>query len=456
MKKITRRSQIILYAASGLGVNMLNLMMNSYLCSALLIGGFGEEAIPFQTYAQRDLIIPGVWAVFALIAKIIDGVIDIPMAAFTDSLRSRFGRRRPSILIGMVPMVAAFALFLIIPDPLGAGMLNTVYYGLILCVFYCSYTLTMVTYYATFTEIVDTQEARTLMSNAKSVFDIVYFILGYVGVRAMLNGMNIRTVSLIILPLVLTMMIPLFMIKEPSSLDGHAGNTSGSHIVNLSTSLKHTFRNRPFIIWMVIYAIMTFSVQLFLGGINEYFSFVGMNMIIVMMCSFAPVPFTLMFYNHLLRKKGFGFAYRYSLLTYTAGMLSLFLVAMMQEGTAKTVMSAIAGLISSLAIGTLFAVAYSIPSQLAADEEEKTGVSNSAMYFAVQGLFSGVATGIGSGVVLTALKGSETSGSGAIRFLTIICAAGTFTAFLLSYVLPKSVTNIGRAEHEKHEGAMNT
>ena len=73
-------------------------------------------------------------------------------------------------------------------------------------------------------------------------------------------------------------------------------------------------------------------------------------------------------------------------------------------------------------------------------------MSNSAMYFAVQGLFSGVATGIGSGVVLTALKGSESSNSGAIRFLTLICALGTLVSYLLSHILPKSVTKIGQEE----------
>lgn len=451
MKKITKRSQIILYAFSGFGVNMLGLMMNSYLCSALLVGGFSKEVLPYQTYVQHDLIIPAVWAVFALVAKLIDGIIDVPMAAFTDSLRSRFGRRRPSILFGMIPMIISFALFLVIPDPLSAGILNTVYYGIILCFFYCSYTLTMVTYYATYTEIVDTQSARTLMSNAKSVFDIFYFILGYVGVRMMLNGMNIRLVSLIILPLSLTMLIPIFMIKEPSSLDGHAGNKTDSHIVNLVSSLKYTFKNRSFIIWMIVYSFMTFGVQLFLGGINEYFSFVGMNMIIVMMCSFGPVPFTLILYNRILQKRGFGYAYRYSLLTFVVGMMSMFGIGLMAQGTAKTVLSVVAGLVSSLSIGSLFAVAYSIPSQLAADEEDKTGVSNSAMYFAVQGLFSGLATGIGSGVVLTMLKGSQDSASGAIRYMTLISAAGVFVSYLLSHTLPEAVVDIGRSDKKDKE-----
>ena len=76
----------------------------------------------------------------------------------------------------------------------------------------------MVTYYATFTEIIDNAQDRTFLSNVKSVCDIVYFIIGYVAVSALLKGINIRIVALILLPLVLTMLIPLFKIKEKSTL----------------------------------------------------------------------------------------------------------------------------------------------------------------------------------------------------------------------------------------------
>ena len=439
MKKLTKKRQLFLYAASGMGINMLNLMMGSYLCSALLVGGFGKEVIPFQTFAQRDLIIPALWAAFVLISKIVDGVIDIPMASLTDNLRSRFGRRRPSIVIGLVPLIVSYLLFLVIPQR-SATLLNTVYYGVVLLIFYSFYTLTMVTYYATFTEIVDTEEERRTISNVKSVFDIIYFILGYVVVRMLLNGLNIRVVALIVLPLALTMLIPLFMIKEPSNL-GEKGEKTES--VSLVKSLVCTFKNRSFIIWMIVYAFMTFGVQLFLGGINEYFSFVGMNMIFVMVAAFAPVPFTLMIYNKLTKKHGFGYAFRYVLITYSFGMLCMFFVGLMQGGTAKMILSIVTGLISSFAIGALFSVAYSVPAQLAAEEEQASGVANSAMYFAVQGLFSGVATGIGTGIVLTALKGSESSASEAMKFLTLISAAGTIVSLILTFTLPKSIARLG-------------
>lgn len=445
MRKLHSKWQIVLYAASGLGINLLNTVMASYLCSALLVGGFKGDAVNYQTFAQKDLVVAALWAAFAFIAKVIDGVIDVPMAALTDGLRSKWGRRRPSLIIGLVPLLISYVLFLLVPDPSGASVLNTVYYGVVLCIFYTFYTLTMVTYYATYTEILENERQRSLVSNVKSVCDIVYFILGYVAVRALLNGLNIRTVALLVLPLSATMLIPLFMIKEPSNKDQPAEK---SKRLRLIPSLTYTFKNSAFIKWMIVYSFMTFGVQLFLSDINEYFSFVGMNMIFVMMSAFAPVPFTLILYNKIQKKFGFGAAFRYVLLTFAVGMLAMFGVGFVGAGTAKLVLSIATGLISSFAIGAMFAVAYSIPSQLAAEEEQKNGVSNSAMYFAVQGLFAGVASGIGSGIVLTALKKGSENGGNAMIFLTVISAAGALVSFALTFILPKTMIYLGKTDNK--------
>jgi len=446
MKKISKKPSLILYALGGMGVNMLNLMMGSYLCSAIIKGGFSAKDAVYQTFQQTDLVVVGLWVIFGVIAKIVDGVIDIPMAAFADNLKTRFGRRRPALFIGLIPMIVAYLLFLVVPNPGQATILNTVYLGIVLCIFYSSYTLTMVTYYATFTEIVGNTEDRNFLSNAKSVCDVVYFIMGYVGVSAMLKGINIKWVALIVLPIALTMLIPIFMIKEP---DNRQLDSEKAETVSLVKSLQYTFKNKTFILWMVSYSFMTFGVQLFLSGINEYFSSTGMSMMLVMMGSFAPVPFALILYNFIFKKKGFAFAFRYALIAYSAGMVSLFLTAMFAQGALRTIAAICSGILCSLAIGALFSVSYSIPSQLAADEEERTGTANSAMYFAVQGLFSGVATAIGSYVVLNLFK--EISGKvenplsfNPMYILTLVCAAGTMTAFVLTFTLPKKLANLGK------------
>ena len=76
MNVLRSRKKMFLYACSAIGVNLLNIIMGSYLCSALLVGGFGADAIKNQTFEGIDLVIPALWAAFALVAKIIDGVIE--------------------------------------------------------------------------------------------------------------------------------------------------------------------------------------------------------------------------------------------------------------------------------------------------------------------------------------------------------------------------------------------
>ena len=63
------------------------------------------------------------------------------------------------------------------------------------------HTLTMVTYYATFTEIVDNEKDRRFLSNTKSIADITYFIFGFALVPMILKGLNVKYVALICLNL---------------------------------------------------------------------------------------------------------------------------------------------------------------------------------------------------------------------------------------------------------------
>ncbi len=442
MTVISKKWKLFLYAFGAFGVNLLNLMVGSYLCSALIASGFGSAAIANQTFEGIDLVIPAVWSVFGIVAKILDGVIDIPMAQLTDKLRSRWGRRRPAIIMGLIPMIMAYCCFLIVPNSgVAHSVGNTIYFFVMLVIFYSSYTLTMVTYYATFTEIVDNERDRRFLTNTKSIADIFYFILGFALVPMMLKGINIRWVALIVLPLVLLMLIPIFFIKEKSTLE-QPGEPKEEK-VNLFQSLGYTLKNKDFVIWMIVYSFMTIGLQLFLSGINEYFSVSGMSMIYVMMASFGPVPLTFMLYNWLIDKKGFKFAYQFTLLVFALAMLAMFGISYF-EGTTKLILSIVGGVISSFSIGAMFAVAYSIPSQLASDDEKKTGISHGAMYFAVQGLFSGVAAGIAGYGILTALKVSGLFGKPGTYYMTVISAVAVLIAFVLAFFLPKSIALLGK------------
>ena len=138
MKKLRSKKQILLYSMSGLGVNMLNVIVGTYLCDALMVEGFSTN-VENWTYANKTLVVAGVWSIMIFLAKVLDGVIDIPFAGWTDNLKTKWGKRRPAILIGLIPMIICFVLFLFPPQS-EATWLNTIYLGITLCGFYTFYT----------------------------------------------------------------------------------------------------------------------------------------------------------------------------------------------------------------------------------------------------------------------------------------------------------------------------
>ena len=454
MKKISSKKLLFLYAIGGFGINLLNVIVGSYLCDALLTSGF-KENLENWTYASKDLVIASIWSIFILIAKIIDGVIDIPVAGITDNLRTRIGRRRPSLIVGLISVLAFYGLFIIIPRNVENDLVNTIFYGIILCLYYISYTLVMGTYYATFAEIAKTDKDRMYISNVKSVFDVIYFILGFALIPVLVGYLNIRIIALIFMPLALTMLIPIFLIKEKSNrlcdIEKRRlnGEDDGDEIinneeqVNMGKSIALTVKNKSFLMWMLVLFFMQFGVQMFLTGMNVYFSgalsMKSIKLTYVSGSTFLLVPLTMILFNKIVSKTGFKFGFQYSLIAFTIGMLFIFFDQYINDETMRLIFAIIGGVISSFGIGSFFSATYVIPSQLAADEASETGVSHSAMYFAVQGLVSGISVGISTGIVWVNLKKGNLS-----NFMPIFVAASLLICFICTFFLPKSISNIGK------------
>ena len=460
MQKIKGRKKLFIYGMAGLGINMLNLIVGSYLCDALMVEGF-QENIENWTYLNKTLVVAGIWSVMIAIAKILDGIIDIPFAGWTDKLKSKWGKRRPAILLGMIPMLIAYVLFLTPLQNAEHSVLNTVWFGVMLCVFYAFYTLTMVTYYATFSEIVDNEQDRVTLSNYKTVFDVVYFVLGYALIPAFIGSANIRIIALAFLPLSMTMLIPLFMIKERSTLDkdveeykknGGEEEEKEEH-VGIFASFKYAIKNKSFMIWMAVYFALEFSTQMFLTGQNVlysgYMGFEGFSITIIMACAFAPVPLTLLLYNKIVKKRGIRAGYIFSLTAYLLAMVVTLLCSqkIIPNETVRLLVAAVGGILSAFGTGCFFSINYPIPSTLAENERKATGISHPAMYFAVQGLFGGVAAAVSTGLVWVNLK--NIGGGQFIWIMPIVVILGGIVSMVITKFLSKDVTEIGQIKEKK-------
>ncbi|MCQ2437261.1 MAG: MFS transporter, partial [Clostridia bacterium] len=284
-------------------------------------------------------------------------------------------------------------------------------------------------------------------------------VLGYALIPALIGAANIRTIAWIFLPLALTMMIPMFMIKEDSTLPADVekrrteaqakGETlEEEETVAIIPSIKYTLKNKPFVLWMLVYCLLEFGLQMYLAGQNVYYSGVlklsGLQITMLMALTFAPVPFTLLLYNRIVKRRGIRTGYAYSLIVFIIAMLMMAIsgTGVFGEGALKMVIVAIASVVSSFGIGCFFSINYTIPATLAAIEKEQTGISHPAMYFAIQGLASGVATAISTGLVWVNLK--RIGDGSKVYLMPFIIALAVFLSLVMSKTMPKEIDRIGK------------
>ena len=435
----------LLFSASGFGPNLLMVLMGAYFTdavnpAALKVGDL--QAIGTACYIM-PLLFPILWA----LAKIFDGLIDIPLAALTDGLKTKWGRRRPPILVCFIPMCLSYIMCWnpIFGEAESARLANTIWIVCWALVFFATYTMSLIAYYGSLSTVCSTDNQRLRVSSFKSFFDTISYCLVYALVPLVLEGLNmhIDKFAMLLVPLMVTMLIPVFMIKEGERFEKKALEEgyditplAEEEKVGIVESIKLTFTNKPFIKWCIVNCCSFFGLQMFLVAMNAMIlGGMGMNgtqMAILNTCAFAPVPLMLYMFNKLKQRKGIRFAYQTCLLSFAFCILTFDIASVYVMGNdnlaIQMVIGCLGGVIGSWAIGSFFMMPYMIPAQISSVEEKLTGKNHSAMYFAAQAFKSSIVSAIASSLVYENIKMLfiSKSAKGIVRALNVTEAALKF------------------------------
>ena len=412
----------ILYAFSGFGANLMMIIMGAYFTDAVNPAALGSSAsASLQTIGGRMicLVLPVVFAILGIFGKVFDGLIDIPFASITDNLKTKWGRRRPPIAICIIPMIVSFILCWI--PVFGDNQLgNTIWIFCWQLVFFATYTMNLIAFYGSLSTVCADEKQRLRVSSFKSFFDTICYVLTYALVPVVLSGFNISidTLVFILSPLMLTMVIPLFMIKEGEKWEKKM-IAEGYDItpleeekqVGLGKSFAGSFKNKPFMSWTVVNCCSFFGLQMFLVAMNALIlGGMGLDstgMTILNTCAFAPVPLMLYLFNRLKAKKGIRFAYQLALVSFAIAIMSFLVGSRLMMGdktTVKIIIGCVGGVVGSFGIGAFFMMPYMIPAQISSVEEKLKRENKSAMYFAVQAFTTSVVGAIASYGVYEIIK----------------------------------------------------
>ena len=424
----------ILYACSGFGPNLLMVLMGAFFTDAVNPSALGITAETagnaVQTITGTCLIFPILFSVLWFIGKAFDGLIDIPFASITDTLKTKWGKRRPPILICSIPMVISYAMCWIpimdVPfDAVGdavtkAQVINTIWIFFWALVFFATYTMCLIAFYGSLSTVCADEKQRVRVSSYKSFFDTISYVIVYALVPLILGktGLHVDKLVFILLPMMATIIIPLFMIKEGDKWEKKA-IAEGYDVtplaeeprVKIGESLKLTFTNKPFMWWVFVNSCSFFGLQMFLSSMNTLI-LGGMNltssqMAILNTCAFAPVPLMLYLFNKLKQRKGIRFAYQTCLLCFAVCIMAFVLGSQFVMGDnipVKIIIGSAGGVVGSWAIGSFFMMPFLIPSQVAAVEEKLTGKNHSAMFFAAQSVATTVVGAVASGLIYENIK----------------------------------------------------
>ena len=438
--------KLFLFSMAGLGPNLMMTLVTGYLNDALLAPA---GIAPAKTFTGTILVSAVLCSVLFFIAKVIDAFIDIPLAYFTDRLHCRMGRRRAGILIGWIPMVISFILLWIPSLYSGLGQTaTTVISAILLVVFYCSYTLCLVSYYGSFSMAVESDKERMSLSHYKSFFDTVQYCIAYALFPALLltllGGKEAGAISAALLklaPLMLTMLIPVFLLKEDE-------NEAVDTRIPFKQSLKLSLESKPFRSWLMTFFLMHMGLMLFLTGIgttipNSLMGIDGWKVTVMNSAAFAPVPLMLILFDKIKKKHHVRFALQTAIIAFGVAMLS-FALSWKELWNNQWISFAIgitASTIGSYAVGVFFSSSYYFPSQIAAREIADRGLDHSAMYFAVQGLSTQLASAIGVNLIYMNLVSSEITlfGHEGGQFFIVPALAGVlmFIAFAAAFRMNK-------------------
>ncbi|MEW6624448.1 MAG: MFS transporter [Bacillota bacterium] len=330
------------------------------------------------------------WAM--IIGRVIDAVADPLVAYFSDNCRSKWGRRKPFLLFGGVPLVLSYIL-LWFPIHLYESMVNFLYLTIILGLYFIFFTVYVGPYLALLPQIGKTPNERAAISTYQSVFNTVGLLLQGVAVSILIINFGVQIMGIILGVLSLfTLVLPL-SIKEDQIKESRVQ-------YNLKDSFLLTLKNKQFRYYGISYLFFWFALNMLTISLpyiaTELMLLDGMETALLQGIVFLNAILISPLILFLIYKKGKKLVYCYSMIIMAVLLVFLFFV-----GKPYLIFNAKwFGFVLIGMMGFPLASIFIIPNAMIADitdiDEAQNGQRREAMFYGVQGFVIKIIIGLSS------------------------------------------------------------
>lgn len=250
-----------------------------------------------------------------MVGKLWDAVTDPMVGYLSDRTRTRFGRRRPFMLWGALPLFLAMWFFFSKPGLSGTTAL-TAWAILALCLLNTAYTLVNIPYNALTPELTADYHERTSLNGYRFGSAVFGTMLGAGAVLPIVGLFASKAAGFSAMGFILgavmaiTALITFLSVREPD----HSA-TAKPQEGFFSTYLA-VFKNRPYVILLLTYALHLAGLTFMQGIIAYYFSYVYNNeamttiaMLMLLVVAMVCIPISVMVSKRIGKKRTYQIAF---------------------------------------------------------------------------------------------------------------------------------------------------
>lgn len=223
--------QTLLYSCTSIGINLINTSVSTWLL---------YYYAPPDTAGVQYLSVAVVGTLLA-IGRVWNAIIDPWIGHWSDVTRSRWGRRKPFLMVGSV--ITLFSLLLLwMPPTAQPSLLNAIYFLTMTIVFYTGISLVGVPYDGSLAELATTAAERVRLSMWKNIFGIIGVLAGAVIASVVYGRWGAVAMGTVIgvIGLVTAGLTVQVLPEHPKH--------NATVTMSFGQSLRAMFQNRPFLI----------------------------------------------------------------------------------------------------------------------------------------------------------------------------------------------------------------
>jgi len=411
--------RIALYSMASLGLNILAITISTWILYFYA---------PPPDSGRTAYIPAALFGVLMMVASLWDAAIDPFIGHWSDTLRSRWGRRRPFLMFA-APFVLLGAIFIWTPPGGSNYIVNAIYLMAIILMYHTAYSLVGIPYDGTLPEMAPDAKARVGLSYWKYAFGVIGVLIG-----SILSGLLFSSIGPLAMGAavgvigVATFYLTLLGLRESERPAGEP--------MKAIEGLKATFQNNQFLIvffstlfvhmaYMMVQANFPYFVTLVLGGSEGDVS-LYLGGLILLMALTGPIWSLLnkkLSQRALLNITMLGLAVAFGLGFFVGDV----------PGMPVTIQAIIFLLLVGLTLGGYFIVVYAMMGNVVDYDEMRAGRRREAIYYGTFSFANGLGIAVGTLILPLLLQtfGYTRANPLGVRLAFIAMAAFMLVGFVI-------------------------